>query len=179
MNNKEKLISVIDKDFNKNSNLNIIFHKIDKSYKFNNRLKYAFVPTLILVFSIIFGLSINEKEISLEDNNNNNLIVTSQNIIINDVNIPIFKNDSWEDSISPIKGVKYKVIESIEDYDFYKDLNISDEYNAFIMYEVDVKIYKSDNIYISVFKYDNINFNITTCNLEQSELLDLLKEVIK
>lgn len=232
MNNKEKLIKAMDDDLNKNKILNIIHKKIDKSYNFNNVFKYAFVSSLILIF--ILFISFNKEDKNLNQNNTYNSdtnINTSQNIIINDVNIPIIKNDPWEDSIYPTKGVKYKIVKSIDGYNFYKDLNINSKYNLLTMYEVyinntelnnyvilykdekedkdieiafskenepilnyeykninikpskinnvDVKIYKSNNTYISVFKYDNINFNITTCNLKQSELLDLLNSIIK
>lgn len=232
MNNKEKLIKAMDNDFSKGKNLSIIYKKLDNSYMFNKRFKYAFVSSLILIFILL--ISFNKEDKNLNQNNTYNSdtnINTSQNIIINDVNIPIIKNDPWEDSIYPTKGVKYKIVKSIDGYNFYKDLNINREYNLLTMYEVyinntelnnyvisykdekedkdieiafskenepisnyeykninikpskinnvDVKIYKSDNIYISAFKYDNINFNITTCNLKQSELLDLLNLIIK
>jgi len=232
MNNKEKLIKAMDDDFSKAKNLSIIHKKLDNSYMFNKRFKYAFVSSFIIIFSIVF-ISFNKEDKNLNQNNTYNSdtnINTSQNIIINDVNIPIIKNDPWEDSIPATKGVKYKIVKSIDGYNFYKDLNINSEYNLLTMYEVyinntelnnyvisykdekedkdieiafskgnepisnyeyknidikpskinniDVKIYKSDNIYISVFKYDNINFNITTCNLDQSELLDLLNSII-
>ena len=176
MNNKEKLINAVDKDLNKNNNLNIINKKIDKSYKFNNILKYAFVPSLILIFSIV-SLSITEKEISLEDNNNNNLMDTSQNIIINDVNIPVIKNNPFEDSLTTEKSAKDKVIKAIDGYDFYKDLNISDEYNAFIMYEVYVKESEED-IECAIQKLMNSNKNKILVIVQTTFSLDKFNKIV-
>lgn len=249
MNNKEKLIKVIDKDLNKNNNLDIINKKINKSYIFNNVLKYAFVPSLVLIFSIVFSFSINKKDKHLEENRNN-ISDTNINTSQNTFNNEIYKENDEFDSLPEsdysteeeiCKVVKYVEIKGINEYDFYKNLNIGTEYNSFKMYEVYIKenekdtkfsklnnyiisykvkkkdeefkeieiafskeneivsncdfdnsnekvskindinvtIYMSDNIYVVVFRYDNINFNIRTFNVKEKELINLLKSIIK
>ena len=243
MNNKEKLINAFDKDLNKNNNLNIINKKISKYYKFNNMLKYAFVPSFIVVFTCVFLIN-NNKDKYLEENRND-ISDTNINTSQNTFNGEIYKEndefDSLPDGDSDSKELKYVEIKGIGNYDFYKDLNISDEYNSFVMYEVyikekkedieftklnnyiisykvkkedkefkeieisfskeneivsnynfnnvdpdsikvnnvDVNIYMIDSTYITIFKNDNINFNIRTFNVKEKELINLLKSIIK
>jgi len=158
MNNKERLIKVFDKDFNKDENLNIINKKINKSYKFNNILKYAFVPSFIVIFTFVFFIN-NNKEKGLEENRNNTNINTSQNTFNNEVDIE--KGDEF-DSLPEsdysaeeeiCKSVKYVEIKEISDYDFYKDLNISDEYNSFAIYEAYTKENEKDNEFSKLNNY--------------------------
>ena len=91
MNNKEKLIKILDKDFNKKDNLDIIYKKINRNYRFKTNIKYAYLFSLIIVFVCIF--LINNKDKNLEENNTN--INTSQNTF----NGEIYKENDEFDSL--------------------------------------------------------------------------------
>lgn len=240
MNNKEKLVKAIDSDFSKNKNLDIINKRINKSYVLS--LRYALVPSLIVLLIFLFLIN-NSKDKQLEENNNcNTNINTSQNTFNGEIYKENEDFDSFPNKNEEIcKTLKYKEIDKIEGYNFYKHLNISDEYNAFVIYEVytkensaskefdklnnyiisykvkkkekefkeieisfskdnipitnyefknfetnaikisdiDVIIYISENIEVAIFEYNNINFSIRTFNAEKSELMNLLKSIIK
>lgn len=45
--------------------------------------------------------------------------------------------------------------------------------------DTEIIIYKEENTHISIFTYDNINFDIETINLKEKELIDFLKSIIK
>ena len=160
MNNKEKLIKILDKDFNKKDNLDIIYKKINRNYRFKINIKYAYSFSLIIVFVCIF--LINNKDKKLEENNTN--INTSQNTF----NGEIYKENDEFDSLPNTneeicKTLKYKEIDKIEGYNFYKYLNISDEYNAFIMYEV----YAKENI--DSEEFDKLNNYIISYKVKKKE----------
>ena len=160
MNNKEKLIKILDKDFNKKDNLDIIYKKINRNYRFKTNIKYAYSFSLIIVFVCIF--LINNKDKNLEENNTN--INTSQNTF----NGEIYKENDEFDSLPNTneeicKTLKYKEIDKIEGYDFYKHLNISDEYNAFVIYEV----YAKENI--DSEEFDKLNNYIISYKVKKKE----------
>lgn len=160
MNNKEKLIKVIDTEFNKKDNLDIIYKKINRNYRFKTNIKYAYSFCLIIVFVCIF--LINNKDKKLEENNTN--INTSQNTF----NSEIYKENDEFDLLPNTneeicKTLKYKEIDKIEGYNFYKYLNIGDEYNAFIMYEV----YTKENI--DSEEFDKLNNYIISYKVKKKE----------
>ena len=174
MNNKEKIIKAIDKDLNKNNNLDIINKKINKSYKFNNILKYAFVPSFLVIITFVFSIN-NNKEKSFEENRNNTIINTSQNTFNNEVDIE--KGDEF-DSLPEsdysaeeelCKTVKYVEIKEISDYDFYKKLNISDEYNSFVIYEVYTKENEKDTKFSKLNNYI-ISYKVKKKDVEFKEI---------
>ena len=53
------------------------------------------------------------------------------------------------------------------------------ETNTIKICDIDVIMYMSENIEVVIFEYNNINFSIRTFNVEKSELMNLLKSIIK
>lgn len=79
----------------------------------------------------------------------------------------IYKNNNKSITLSFSKNNK-----PLRDYTF-------DNTKKSTINNTEIIIYKEENAYISIFTYDNINFDIETINLKEKELLDFLKSIIK
>ena len=90
-------------------------------------------------------------------------------IILNNYEIK-YQNTSKERTIILSFSDKYIPLRTYYFVDNKKQYHINNQ---------DITIYKSEYKYLTTFKYNNINFDIETNNINEEELLNLLKSIIK
>ncbi|MBE6147154.1 MAG: hypothetical protein E7168_02340 [Firmicutes bacterium] len=232
MENRENMKKIIKQDFSKNENLIKINRKITKQNKFKISKNLVYVPILVSVFIMTISFSnIVKKDNNLDISNN-----IQDTININHIKL---ETEITNGVYIPLKGGRYEVVSEteLEGYEFYKNINIGKEYNAFVIYarfkeesnktklnnfilsykikngnqdefkdieiafskenipisdykiendnsfiskidDVELKIYNDNNLYISLFKKNDINFDVTTYNLSEEELIEVLTSII-
>lgn len=152
---KKEMRDIILKDFDKKENLQIITNKLEERRKKqmkNNVLKYAgaigFFAIAIVIGLIVFN---NQSELKPVINNGNDLIyinsVTENSMMKLDADVKeIGQNVN-------VKGGRFEYVKELEGYEFYKNLLIPNEYNAFSISALYVKSNQSKNN----AEYDKLN----------------------
>ena len=143
MTNKENFKKVIENDFDKDSNYNIIMNKLDKK---NN--KKIYISILVLIFTIVF-IAINANKEILKTFN---VIEKNDKIYINDINVVnTFSNTSSssnENNSSSYINIPY--------YEILSNLNIPNDFD--IKYNGKIK-YKNEEINNYEFWFKNSKSN--------------------
>ena len=143
MTNKEKFKRVIENDFDKDSNYNIIMNKLDK--KDNKKI---YISILVLIFTIVF-IAINANKEILKTFN---VIEKNDKIYINDINVVnTFSNTSSssnENNSSSYINIPY--------YEILSNLNIPNDFD--IKYNGKIK-YKNEEINNYEFWFKNSKNN--------------------
>lgn len=155
--------------FEEKINQNQIYNEILSNYEQNEEkivkknLKYVIAPACLLLAIVCGILLINQ------NNNLKPIIDDGENLVyINKVdNQGLNKLDADIETIKQdvsVKGGKFETVTELNDYPFYKDLEISDEYNAFVIYAIYVK---ED---INVLEYDKLNNYIISYKVKDKNI---------
>ncbi len=208
MNNKEKLKKIIAKDINPNDYYNDLVKKIKKK-EINRIGKYILIPTCLLIFIsgylLIKSNITPNNNILLESSsynfNNSSLKVVENN---NDLMIPFpFKenaniiiptdlvqsktyivftkdNDIYSYILKYFNNDKSINVAYAKDYEPMKEYYYSEEvFKIKKINNIALKIYNDDINYYIEFNYNNYNFSITTTNINEKELNNFLKSILK
>ncbi len=246
MSKKQIIKNIFEEKINKKDIYEEIIRKSnEKKVKFE-KFRYALIPICLLLCISIGTIDSNKKYNVNKSNGNDNIYINEMNVDIKDYSGNDYYTTSRNTAIK--NGFKFEIVDKINDYSFYKDLKISNEYNAQVIYgiyvkdkayiwdnntsynkeydkfnnylitykvkaegkefksisisfseenkplgnyvpndvgvksninNVEIQIYKSGNIFIALFKYNDINFNIETYNVVESDFIDLIKSMIK
>ena len=164
MSNNKNIKIMFDEEFNiEKMKEKIIREERKNSMNSKVALKWSLIPICIVaIITTIFFINENKElkpniyqpNIDNVDNANiniNDISKITQGALKLDVDIKTTSKDV------SVKNGRFEVIEELEDYPFYKDLNVSSEYNAFVVYGIFVDNdkkgeYNSLNNYVLSYK---------------------------
>lgn len=164
MSKKDTIKNIFDEKINKKHIYDEILLKNERKDEkhMNKSLKYVIAATCILLVTVCGILFMNQnKELKPIIEEEDSIIyinqIDSQELSNLDADLEMIEQDIT------VKGGRFEPIDELEDYSFYKDLEISDDYNAFVIYAIYVRADRTSK------KYDILNNYVISYKVKDKE----------